>query len=170
MSTVSALFTRADYLRLPEGFPAELLEGCLVKEPAPTYGHQQVLNGVLARLVALVGVARALPAPVDVPIDEHNVFQPDIAVFRAPPPSGETGTVLPQVVFEVLSPGTRARDLRQKRGKYLEAGVEEVWILDPEDRTVALHTRAGAQTARGAEVLRSTVLTGFALGPDAMDW
>jgi hypothetical protein len=36
---VRALYTRADYERLPEGFPAQLVRGQLVKEPAPRCGH-----------------------------------------------------------------------------------------------------------------------------------
>lgn len=39
MTVLDALFTRADYDQLPEGFPAELVEGCLVKERAPTFDH-----------------------------------------------------------------------------------------------------------------------------------
>ena len=38
MRPVSTLFTRADYDRLPEGFPAQLIHGWLVRDPAPSYG------------------------------------------------------------------------------------------------------------------------------------
>ena len=36
---MTALFTRAQYDQLPEGFPAQLIEGDLVRDPAPTYGN-----------------------------------------------------------------------------------------------------------------------------------
>jgi Uma2 family endonuclease len=37
---------------------------------------------------------------------------------------------------EVLSPGTAARDRGVKRRLYLEAGVEEYWIVDLDARLV----------------------------------
>ncbi len=52
---MSPTFTRADYDRLPEGFPAQLIEGFLVKQPAPTYGHQALVLELALKLVARVG-------------------------------------------------------------------------------------------------------------------
>ncbi len=166
MKTLKALYTRADYLRLPEGFPAQLIRGHLVKEPAPTYGHQTVASLIHARLAGLVGAARVLEAPVDVPIDEHNVYQPDVVVFREPPPPDVGGTLVPLVVFEILSASTRTRDRRVKRPRYLEAGVAEVWIVDREERTVEVHSRCGVQRARGGDRATSSAVPGFSLVPD----
>ena len=36
VTAIDTKYTVDDYLSLPEGFPAELLDGRLVKEPAPT--------------------------------------------------------------------------------------------------------------------------------------
>ena len=49
-TTDTAKFTRADYMRLPEGFPAFLLRGELVREAAPTWGHQAFVQGIAMRL------------------------------------------------------------------------------------------------------------------------
>ena len=76
-------FTRADYDRLPEGFPAQLIEGCLVKDASPLPGHQGVGGVISKTLERLVGPRRVFMAPLDVPIDEINVFQPDVAVRKA---------------------------------------------------------------------------------------
>ena len=168
METVQDLFTRADYLRLPEGFPAELLEGCLVKEPSPTYGHQRILATVLQRLLALVGPSRALPAPVEVGIDELNVFQPDVAVLRRLPPLDSSDVGIPLLVVEVLSPSTGERDREVKTHHYLEAGVAEVWLVDPEAESVEIHARDGVTTARGREAARSVALPGFDLTPEVL--
>ena len=43
--TETTRFDRADYMRLPEGFPAQLIGGFLVRDPSPVTGHQ-----VLARI------------------------------------------------------------------------------------------------------------------------
>ena len=53
MTTARTHFTREDYDRLPEGFPCELIEGELVKEPSPFYQHQRVS----LRLARIIGDA-----------------------------------------------------------------------------------------------------------------
>ena len=47
----------------------------------------------------------------------------------------EEGGIAPQVVFEVLSPGNRAGEMRDKRDFYSRYGAEEYYIYDP-DRLV----------------------------------
>jgi len=43
---------------------------------------------------------------------------------------------VPVLVVEILSPSTRRRDHVQKRALYLDAGVAEYWIVDPERREI----------------------------------
>ncbi len=74
MTRVADSFTRADYTRLPEGFPAQLIEGMLVKDPSPTYGHQRIAAEIHFRLMQLVPRARLPFTPMDVGLDEFNVF------------------------------------------------------------------------------------------------
>lgn len=166
MRTMADLFTRREYALLPEGFPAQLVEGCLVHEASPRYGHQHVSMGVVADLLPLVGRGRVMQGGADVPIDEHNVYVPDVAVFRERPPDDEGGVLVPQVVFEVLSPSTARYDRDVKCPRYLAAGVEEVWLLDRGTRTIEVFDRDGMRTAQGSEALASRSLAGFALVPD----
>jgi Uma2 family endonuclease len=42
------------------------------------------------------------------------------------------GGVVPQVVFEVLSPKNSDREMRRKRGVYRYLGVEEYYVIDPD--------------------------------------
>jgi Uma2 family endonuclease len=53
----------------------------------------------------------------------------------------EEGDVVPQVVFEVLSPGNRAGKLLRKFHFYEEHGVEEYYIYDPEHNELVGHRR-----------------------------
>jgi Uma2 family endonuclease len=48
----------------------------------------------------------------------------------------EEGGIAPQVVFEVLSPGNRPKDLVRKFRFYEQYGVEEFYIYDPEKGTL----------------------------------
>ena len=82
MEALTILFTRRDYAALPEGFPAQLLEGVLVKTPGPRPGHQAIASRIHVALARLVGPGRALFAPVDVAVDEWNVYQPDLVNDR----------------------------------------------------------------------------------------
>ena len=163
-----AAFTRTDYARLPEGFPAQLVEGLLVKQPAPTYGHQAMVIEVVSRLLALVAKGRLVAAPSDVALDEWNVYQPDVLVLRAIPPSHVRDVGIPLLAIEVLSPSTARRDRGVKRRRLLAAGVAEVWIVDPDTHTVELDDAAGHRVASGDETLSSAAVPGFALTPSAL--
>ncbi len=51
---------------------------------------------------------------------------------------GGFGDVVPDLAVEVLAPDDRARDVRDKVGEYLQAGVRLVWVVDPRrERAVA---------------------------------
>ena len=47
------------------------------------------------------------------------------------------------VVFEILSPATRKDDLNKKLPKYIECGVSEVWIIDPQEHKAIIHWKDG---------------------------
>ncbi len=158
-------FTRALYDRLPEGFPAQLVDGRLVRDPAPTGGHQALVGALYLALAPLVGLKRALLSPVDVALDETNVLQPDLAVYATPPPLDRRHAEIPAVVFEVLSPSSRHFDRRVKAGKYLAAGVREVWLVDPERETVEIRTIDGRRVFRGESGARSAILADFVVVP-----
>ena len=167
METMTELFTRKDYLQLPEGFPAELIEGVLVKDPSPTYGHQDFVLVIVDALRTVVPRGLIRVGPVDAPINDINVYVPDVAVFRTPPPDDEGGTLVPRVVFEILSPRTARRDREVKRVRYLEAGVEEVWLVDRAAKTVELYRGQTVTKAAGDVAARSVAIPGFEIVPSA---
>ena len=165
VKTMPGTFTRADYDRLPEGFPAQLVEGLLVKEPSPTYGHQALASEIHAQLVSLVGARRALFAPCDVGLDDRNVYQPDLLVLKSVVPLSARDVGIPLIAVEVLCPSTARRDRKVKRRHLLAAGVAEVWIVDPDTRTVEMDDATGHRVARGKLTLSSAAVPGFALTP-----
>ena len=161
-------FTRALYDRLPEGFPAQLVDGALLHDPAPMRGHQALVGALFLAVAPLVGLQRAFVSPVDVPLDDLNVLQPDLAVWDAPPPLDHREAEIPCAVFEVLSPSNRLLDRKVKAGKYLAAGVREVWLVDPEDETVEIRSREHRRVHRGSDEARSAAIEGFAVVPAAL--
>jgi len=163
---MDALFTQTDYDRLPEGFPAQLIDGMLVRDPSPTYGHQDLQMRLLRLLIPLVEPGLLVASPADVLIDEHNVFQPDIVVLGAIPPRDSHYVGTPRVAFEIFSPSTVARDRDQKTPRLLELGVQEVWLIDPRAGTIECWTQTGTRTAVGDQAIHSGVIPGFSLHGD----
>jgi len=162
---VSCLYTRADYDRLPEEFPAQLIQGRLVKEPPPRYGHQRIGARIRFALMRLLGPDLVPDTPADVGIDEHNVFQPDIVVLRAVPDAEVCDVGIPRLAVEILSRSTEQRDRRVKTVKLLEAGVEEVWLIDRRAEAIEVHVRAGHRRFTDDETAMSSAVPGFALNP-----
>jgi Uma2 family endonuclease len=163
--TKETRFTRADYMRLPEGLRAELIGGDLVKEPSPTLWHQVLVGRIYRDLAALVGTRRVVPAPIDIFVDDESVLQPDVAVLpeSAPARPDAPETPVPVLVVEVLSPSTRSRDRHRKPPIYFQAGVREVWIVDPDAKTAEILTPGGSVRFTSAEIPRSGAVPGLSL-------
>lgn len=47
--------------------------------------------------------------------------------------------VVPNLVVEVLSPGDSRRQIVEKVGEYLSAGVNLIWVVDPATRMAACY-------------------------------
>lgn len=135
-------FTYEDYLRLPEGRRYEIIDGDLFMTPAPTPYHQLVAINLLTSLREHVLARRlgtVLIAPCDVVLSQTDVVQSDVLFISAERSSIITEKYIsaaPDLVVEVLSPGTAERDQTLKRKLYARFGVRELWIVDPEKKTV----------------------------------
>jgi len=130
-----ALFTWADYRTWPDDERWELIAGvAYAMAPAPSTKHQIVTGNLFSGLIrGLTGKpCRPFIAPTDVKLSDLDVVQPDIPVVCDPAritPTHIEGA--PEVVIEVLSPTTAAKDLRQKKALYEQAGVREYPVVDP---------------------------------------
>lgn len=137
-------FTYEDYRNLPESETKryELLEGDLVPLPTPGTYHQRVVGNLMFLLWQFVRehkLGEFLHAPCDVVLSEDSVVQPDI-LFVSKDREGiitlQNVRGAPDLVIEVLSPGTADRDRTIKRGLYAQHGVSECWIVDPNRKTI----------------------------------
>jgi Uma2 family endonuclease len=79
--------------------------------------------------------------------NEESERHPDVAVYRSPPLDDEDlwATWVPELVVEVVSPGSEHRDYVEKRGEYLQFGVREYWILDSAKREMLVLRRFGGR-------------------------
>jgi Uma2 family endonuclease len=128
-------FSWADYQSWPDDERWELIDGiAYAMAPAPSIRHQSIVIALAARLEQqLRGQAcRPFVAPTDVKLSETDVVQPDLLAVCDPRKITESHIEgPPDLVVEVLSPSTSAKDLRQKRALYERAGVPEYLIVDP---------------------------------------
>ena len=141
-------YTYADILRWDEDERYELFEGEAFMMAPPTRVHQEVLGALFNKLYSFLEgkPCKVYPAPFGVrlfPRADHSdsvYFEPDIVVVCDSSKLDERGcNGAPDLVVEILSPSTVKRDLLYKLNKYLEAGVREYWIVDPEEKTVAVN-------------------------------
>jgi Uma2 family endonuclease len=158
----------ADYVGLPDEPRCELLYGRLLVTPAPSALHQLVVGRILRLLQDLAdnGGGLAVVSPVDVALADHSVVQPDVVYVSADRASIVRGRIegAPDLVVEVLSPGTTRRDLGEKLRLYAESGISEYWIVDPVERTFEFLFRDGdsfrLRVPEGA-IYRSTAIAGL---------
>lgn len=125
-------WTYEDYRRLPDdGQRYEVIQGTLYVSGAPDYDHQYAvhqLHRLLGNPVAEKGLGVVLGAPFEVlllPGGMATPVQPDILFFRTgnePRPGAPRFEGVPDLIVEVLSPGTCRRDEGIKLETYEETG------------------------------------------------
>lgn len=135
-------FTYHDYLLLPEDKRYELIDGDFFMTPSPISKHQKIAANLVRKLDRFIEekkIGKLLFAPLDVVLSEEDVVQPDI-LFVSQEHMGriKEKNIMgpPDLVIEILSPASEERDRVIKRKLYGRYGVRELWIVDPESRTI----------------------------------
>jgi len=138
--------TYDDYLRFPnDGLRHEIIEGEHYVTPSPVTRHQRILltlSYLLQQHLEIHRTGEIFFAPFDVLLSEFNVFVPDLIYLsreRAHLLTAKNLQGAPDLAVEILSPGTRSRDLRLKRDVYQKTGVREYWIIDPDRNVVDIY-------------------------------
>lgn len=138
-----------------DGFQYHLIDGELHRMSPPGAEHGEVAGEILRRVANHVvdrelGRVYAAETGFLLGRDPDTVLAPDVAFVRAErlPPRAERRGYLPlapDLVAEVVSPSDRPAEVMQKVGRYLQAGVRLVWLVDTGTRTLAIH-RPGLPT------------------------
>ncbi len=172
---IVVLMTTNEYLRSDEtNRPRELSYGIVREPPAPFFSHQQVafkIARLLADHVERAALGDVAVAPVDVILDAERslIVQPDVLFI-----SNERKAIIrdqvwgaPDLVIEVLSPGTATHDRTQKLGWYRQYGVRECWLVDPAASRITVHDFTGGapdtRISDSAGVVTSSVFPGLHL-------
>lgn len=139
-------YTVDDYRALPDERRVELIDGYFYDMAAPTFTHQSIGGEIYRQIANFImdrgGSCRPFIAPVDVQLDcdERTMVQPDVGIICHEERIQHFGVYgAPDFLVEVLSPSTRRKDSIKKLDKYLEAGVREYWILDPDQKRLLVY-------------------------------
>ena len=148
----------------------EYLDGRLVMHSPASDRHEDLFRFLLALLsdwlgFTGLGVVRGSRYPMR--LDPRWSPEPDLLVVRTARRHllGIHRLEGPaDLVIEIGSESDPGLDLREKRPRYREAGIEEMWFVDPFERRVRVERReAGgyASETLASGRLGSTVLPGF---------
>ncbi len=156
-----------DYMQLPEdsGKKTELIEGDLSMSPSPNRFHQDILGRLFGPIWAYLQanpVGKVYSAPFDITLTDLNVYQPDLCYFsksRYPSLTDHGADGAPDLVVEILSPGSVKHDLGVKKEIYTRAGVEEFWSVDPVKRTITVFQLSESSTTPRATLVAGKTLT-----------
>lgn len=165
---IEPLLTIEDLDACPDdGNRYELVGGELFVSRAPAVQHQLILQNILKPFLTyldhnplgtMVIGAGAVFGPNDAVI-------PDLVFVKSErwPSIVSAGkfTGPPDIVIEVLSPGTenRRRDQSVKRQLYAKYGVSEYWIVDSESRSVEIYRHTGKNLDLIATLIDNDELT-----------
>jgi Uma2 family endonuclease len=181
MATTAKRLTYDDLEAIPqerEGDRHEIINGELVVTPSPVPRHQIVFHNLILRLgihIETEDLGMLLPAATDIRLTSGDVLIPDLSFIlkhRLDIIGSKAIEGPPDLVVEILSPGTRRRDLTTKRALYAGFGVSEYWLVDPEARTVTVLALVGDHYEPipiGKEnLIQSRVLPGLTLDLQAV--
>jgi Uma2 family endonuclease len=177
--TATAQMTAAEFLARPVDPPTqrwELIEGELVMNE-PGWMHNDAQGCIYSALRVWVNEAPGrgwAGLPLDVQLDERNVYAPDAVWYREEraPRRGDTAPFsVPEVAIEVRSPSTWRFDVGAKKATYERHGVAELWLVDTAADVVLVFRRSTAKAPHfdvsleltADDKLTSPLLPGFAL-------
>jgi len=175
--------TYADYLTWSRSYGDELIDGtAYVREPpSPSRSHQEIVGELYYQAVNALEDKpwRVYIAPFDVRLPKYaeeddqvdTVVQPDVLIvsdLEKLDARGMRGA--PDWLAEVLSPSTARHDQTVKLAAYERAGVREVWLIDPVDRTLTIYRLEAGHYGRATvlELKGRTRLT--AVPAVTIDW
>lgn len=156
----------------PDDSRYELVRGVLLRMPPPKRLHGIICMRLGARLADYcrahgledqladnVGYDFSATEPAATVLAPDLAFAPSGAI---PAEGAPYETTPPLIAIEVVSPSESRPYMADKAVIYLRGGVQQVWIIWPDKRTIDIWTASGMRTlAEGDTLAGGTVLPGF---------
>jgi Uma2 family endonuclease len=142
-------YTYADYASWDTDERYEIIDGEAFMMSAPGITHQTISGELFGQFWNFLKgkPCRVFAAPLDVRLfpredeGDDTVVQPDILVVCDESKLADNRSCrgAPDLVIEILSPSNIFKAMFLKFQKYLNAGVREYWVINPEDRGIQVH-------------------------------
>lgn len=167
-------FTAAELAVLPDAKRFELEDGILVERDMSV--ESSWIGGELAAVLRNHCKAKELGwvFPADnayqcFPDSPDTIRKPDVSFIRfgrltdEKLPAEGYAKIPPDLAVEVISPNDLAYEVERKIKQYLSAGVQLVWVINPDTRTIRIHRPDGTLAELGAdgELSGERVVPGF---------
>jgi Uma2 family endonuclease len=149
---INKQYSYADYITWTDGIRREIINGVVKVMSGVTDWHNVVTINLPILIKPFIRMQkkkyRIFHAPFDVmlPINGevdskqiYTVVQPDFGIvcdFTKVRKNGVFGA--PDMIAEVLSPSTAARDLDEKKHLYERVGVKEYWVIYPKEMAITV--------------------------------
>jgi len=145
-------FTYGDYVTWPDEERWELIDGYAYNmSPAPSRRHQEITRELVGPIFTFLvnKPCEVYFAPFDVRLpkadekdeDIEDVVQPDIVVICDKTKLDDKGCRgAPDLIIEILSPSTAAKDMKDKLSLYERHAVREYWIVHPVEKIISVFT------------------------------
>ena len=131
--------TLEDFLAMPkeEGLTYELIDGVVMMSPRPAIKHQQINGNLYYQFRTILKDKHCEPIQeADLILDEQN-FVPDLMVVCEENLDDMAHYDKPPLlVVEIVSASSASRDYFVKRCAYKTLGVQEYWIVSPEETCI----------------------------------
>jgi len=153
----------------------EYIDGEIYLLASPKTKHQQALTELFGIFYNWFQGKKCSPfvAPYDITLHRNpeniNVVQPDIMVIcdlEEKLNENDYYMGVPALVVEILSEGTRGKDLIKKLDLYMSCGVGEYWVVNPLNQEIAVYRFADQDIAdnitfRRGETAQSFIFEGL---------
>ena len=172
--------TYEEFLELTQDAEAryEYIDGEIYILASPKTAHQTALTELFGIFYNWFEGKKGTTfvAPYDITLRRNpeniNVVQPDLMVICDLEEKLDTNDYyqgVPTLLIEILSEGTRRKDLVTKLDLYLSCGVREYWLVNPLNKELTVYEFVDqninkSATYRQPEVARSFIFDGLTVG------
>jgi Uma2 family endonuclease len=174
--TAKTLLTIEDFEALPDEVAKnhELVDGELVDVSGNNPLHNHSRDNLITILLPWV---RERNLGMVIAEQEYdflgNAHGPDVTFFgpeklRLLDRRKRVQRFVPDLAIEIAGISNTYEELLQKKNRYLKAGTQEVWIMSPESREIAIYSKSGNRILTGADRLTTELLPGFSMTVDQL--
>lgn len=153
----------------------EYIDGEIYLLASPKTAHQRALTELFGIFFNWFQGGKCTPmvAPYDITLKRNpeniNVVQRDIMVIcdlEEKLNENDYYMGIPSLVVEILSAGTRSKDMIKKLDVYMSCGVREYWIVNPLNKEVSVYlfedgNISNSITYKKSEIIQSFIFEGL---------